>query len=295
MKVTKAVIPAAGLGTRFLPATKAQPKEMMPIVDTPTIQYVVEEAVASGIRDILIITGKDKRAIEDHFDRSPELERRLQLGRKHDVLHDIRKISKLANIHYIRQAEQKGLGNAIRYAQDHVGKEPFVVLLGDTIIDADPPCTKQLIDVYHKYGGPVVALEQVPLALVDRYGIIRGDRIAPRTFRLTDLVEKPSPAAAPSRYAVSARYLLTPDVFRYLARTRPGKNGEIQLTDALRAQARDQAFYGCHFEGKRYDIGDRLGYVIAQVEFALMRSDMRRALEPYLRRVVRGLGRRKKG
>lgn len=283
MRITKAVIPAAGRGTRFLPATKAQPKEMLPIVDTPTIQFVVEEAVASGIRDILIITGRDKRSIEDHFDKSVELEMCLERGNKSAVLHDIRKLSEMAHIHYIRQGEQKGLGHAIQHARDHVGDEPFAVLLGDTIVVSDTPCVRQLMNVYGDLGGPVVGLEKVPREKVGRYGVIRGRPVAPRTFRLDDLVEKPSPAQAPSTYAIGGRYILTPEIFRYLSQTPPGKNGEIQLTDALRRQARREAVYGYHFKGTRYDIGNRIDYLIAQVEYALRREDLRRLFEPYLR------------
>ncbi len=287
--VTKAVIPSAGRGTRFLPATKAQPKEMLPIVDTPTIQFVVEEAVASGIRDILIITGKDKRSIEDHFDRSVDLEMHLERSNKQDDLHDIRKLAELANIHYIRQGSQKGLGHAILRARDHVGNEPFCVLLGDTIIDAPTPCTSQLLKAFADLDGPVIGLAKVAKEKVSRYGIISGEEIAPRTYSLSDLVEKPSIEQAPSDLAVGGRYVLTPDIFDYLAKTKPGKNDEIQLTDALRLQCRDRAMYGYNYEGVRYDIGNRVDYVLTQIEFALRRPDLKEGLAPYLRKIVDSL------
>jgi UTP--glucose-1-phosphate uridylyltransferase len=293
-KVTKAVIPSAGRGTRFLPATKAQPKEMLPIVDTPTIQFVVEEAVASGVRDILIITGRDKRSIEDHFDKSVELEMSLERGRKVDLLHDIRKLSELAHIHYIRQSEQKGLGHAIMHARYHVGDEPFVVLLGDTIIESPVPCTRQLIDAFGRLGGPLVGLEKVDPGKAGRYGIIRGEAIGPRSYRLADLIEKPAPGEAPSDLAIGGRYVLTPAIFGYIERTLPGKNGEIQLTDALRLQAAEEAVFGYHFEGIRYDIGDRMDYLIAQVEYALRREDLRKRFEPYLRQLAAGLDRKER-
>lgn len=289
MKVTKAVIPAAGRGTRFLPATKAQPKEMLPIVDTPTIQFVVEEAVASGIRDILIITGKDKRSIEDHFDKSVELELCLEKGEKKDVLSGIRRLSELASIHYIRQGEQKGLGHAIMFARHHVGNEPFAVLLGDTIIESKKPCVKQLMDAYEEMDGPVIGLEKVDRDKVSRYGIIDGKKVGNRTFRLSDLVEKPKPENAPSEYAIGGRYILTPSIFKYLDQTQPGKNGEIQLTDALRLQAKHEKLFGYHFEGTRYDIGDRIDYLITQVEYALRRADLRERFEPYLINLIRTL------
>lgn len=288
-KVTKAVIPAAGRGTRFLPATKAQPKEMLPIVDTPTIQFVVEEAVASGIRDILIITGREKRSIEDHFDKNPDLEMCLEKGNKHAMLHDIRKLSELASIHYIRQSEQLGLGHAIRYARHHVKDEPFVVLLGDTIIESAQPCVSQLMSVYERFGGSVVGLERVARAKVSRYGIIKGKRIRARTYRLEDLVEKPSPRRAPSTYAIGGRYILAPTIFKYLDETPPDKNNEIQLTDALRRQARAEPVYGYHFDGIRYDIGNRVDYLITQIEYALRRPDLCAHIQPYLKRLVRGL------
>lgn len=289
MKVTKAVIPAAGRGTRFLPATKAQPKEMLPIVDTPTIQFVVEEAVASGITDILIITGKDKRSIEDHFDKSIELELCLERGQKKETLHDLRRLSEMAHIHYIRQGEQKGLGHAIMHARYHVGDEPFAVLLGDTIIESKKPCVKQLMDSYESMKGSIIGLEKVDRDKVSRYGIIDGKKVAQRTFRLSDLVEKPKVEEAPSEYAIGGRYVLTPSIFKYLDKTEPGKNGEIQLTDALRMQAKQEKVFGYHFEGTRYDIGDRIDYLITQVEYALRRPDLRERFEPYLMNLIRTL------
>jgi len=282
-KVTKAVIPAAGLGTRFLPATKAQPKEMLPIVDTPTIQFVMEEAVESGITDILVITGKDKRSIEDHFDRNPELERRLHNKQDHSNLHDVRRLAQMAHIHYVRQGEQLGLGHAIMQARWHVGDEPFVVLLGDTIIDSEVPCTRQLMDAYEKYGGSIVGLEQVEHSKVDRYGIIAGDPCGPRAYELSDLIEKPEPSEAPSDLAIGGRYILTPGIFDYLAKTRAGKGNEIQLTDALRLQTATEAVFGYHFEGTRYDIGNRTDYLITQIEYALKRDDLRTRILPYLK------------
>ncbi len=281
-QVYKAVIPAAGMGTRFLPATKAQPKEMLPIVDTPTIQFVVEEAVRSGIRDILIITGKDKRSIEDHFDRNADWEKALDEERR-QWLDGINEMTARAQIHYVRQGEQKGLGHAILQARWHVDREPFVVLLGDTLIDSEVPCTRQLMDLFAEKQAPVIGLEQVAPEKVSRYGIIAGRQEGPRTYRLTDLVEKPERDQAPSALAIGGRYILTPDIFDILENTPAGKNGEIQLTDALRSQVREQTLWGYHFEGKRYDIGNRLDYLITQVEYALRRPDLRQGFEPYLR------------
>ncbi|MFO7536255.1 MAG: UTP--glucose-1-phosphate uridylyltransferase GalU [Kiritimatiellia bacterium] len=286
--ITKAVIPAAGRGTRFLPATKAQPKEMLPIVDTPTIQYVVEEAVACGITDILIITGRDKRSIEDHFDRNLDLEMCLEKGNRQQVARDLRRISEMAHIHYVRQAEQKGLGDAILHARHHVDNEPFVVLLGDSVVHSETrPCVGQLVDCYEKVGGPVIGLEKVPREKVSRYGIMDGQRIGPRTFVLNDLVEKPAVEEAPSTYAVGGRYLLTPDIFKYLETTKPGKNGEIQLTDALRRQLGERPVFGYQYEGMRYDIGNRLDYLITQVEFGLRRDDLKGPFLSYLKRKLK--------
>jgi UTP--glucose-1-phosphate uridylyltransferase len=278
--VKKAVIPAAGLGTRFLPATKAQPKEMMPIVDTPAIQYVVQEAVDSGIDDVLIVSGKGKRAIEDHFDRNPELENHLESREDADAREAMRRIADLAAIHYIRQKEQNGLGDAIRYARRHVGAEPFAVLLGDTIVDSAIPATQQLIDAYEQYRQPVIAVEEVPREKVHRYGIVGVKPLGGRAYQITDLVEKPSPDEAPSNFAVAGRYVLTPDIFACIDRTKPGKNNEIQITDALRLLLKTQPMVAVKFEGKRYDIGNKLDYLKTIVEFALKRKEF---AEPFLK------------
>jgi len=268
--IKKAVIPAAGYGTRFLPATKSSPKEMIPIIDTPVIQYVVEEAVESGITDILMIIGKGKRAIEEHFDRSPILEETLLKKHNLKMLDKIRSISNMANIHFIWQKEMNGLGDAILHARYHVGNEPFVILLGDTLVQSkDGPITKQLIDVYNQYKSSVIALEEVKPALVNRYGIIDGDKISENVFKAKDWIEKPSIEEAPSNLAVASRYLFTPEIFDYLEKTLPGKNNEIQLTDAMREMVKDHAMYGMKFNGKRYDIGDKMGFIKTNVEFGL--------------------------
>ena len=281
-EVRKAVIPAAGLGTRFLPATKVQPKEMLPLIDKPTIQYVIEEVVESGITDILIITGKGKRAIEDHFDRSFELEHELLNAGNYDLLQNVTEISNLVNIHFIRQKVCKGLGDAISCAQQHVAGEPFVVLLGDTIVQSRVPCTRQLMTFYQEWRCPVIGVERVPREKVVNYGIIAGKPIDERTNIVYDLVEKPEVDKAPSDLAVGGRYILTPDIFEYLANTPPGKNGEIQLTDALRMMAQKQRIYALEFEGKRHDIGNRLDYLKATVEFALLRDDLSREFIQFL-------------
>jgi len=268
--IRKAVIPAAGYGTRFLPATKSSPKEMIPIIDTPVIQYVVEEAVESGITDILMIIGKGKRAIEEHFDRSPILEETLLKKHNLKMLDKIRSISNMANIHFIWQKEMNGLGDAILHAKYHVGNEPFVILLGDTLVQSkDGPITKQLIDVYNQYKSSVIALEEVKPALVNRYGIIDGNKISENVFKAKDWIEKPSIEEAPSNLAVASRYLFTPEIFDYLEKTLPGKNNEIQLTDAMREMVKDHAMYGMKFNGKRYDIGDKMGFIKTNVEFGL--------------------------
>lgn len=281
-EVRKAVIPAAGLGTRFLPATKVQPKEMLPLIDKPTIQFVIEEVVESGITDILIITGKGKRSIEDHFDRSFELESALNSDGKHELYQSISEISNLANIHYIRQKVCNGLGDAISYAKQHVAGEPFVVLLGDTIVGSHKPCTRQLIDFYRTWRCPVIGVERVPREKVINYGIIQGKEIEDRTWIVDDLIEKPDVESAPSELAVGGRYILPPDIFDYIERTPPGKNGEIQLTDALRLMCKDQKMYAYQFEGKRHDIGNRLDYLKTTVEFALQREDLREAFIAFI-------------
>ena len=262
----KVVIPAAGLGTRFLPATKAQPKEMLPVYDKPTIQYVIEESVNSGVDDILIVTGKGKRSIEDHFDRSFELEHHLKTKGKEDFLKEIEYISDLADIHFIRQKKQKGLGDAIYCAKKHVGSDPFVVMLGDTITKDTVPCTKQLIDIYEKYGKSVIALEEVPDEKVERYGIIGGEEIEDSIYKIDKLVEKPPLRVAPSNLAIMGRYVLTPDIFDCIEKVEPGYGGEIQLTDAL---SKLDEIYGQVFKGESFDIGNRIDWLKTSLKFAL--------------------------
>jgi UTP--glucose-1-phosphate uridylyltransferase len=285
VSVRKAVIPAAGLGTRFLPATKASPKEMLPLVDKPLIQYAVEEAVASGIEDIIIITGRGKRAIEDHFDRSFELEENLKGNGKSQLLKDIRNIAELANFCYVRQPEARGLGHAVLCAQHLIADEPFAVILGDEVIDAQPPGLSQLIQVFEKGTGAVLGVKKVRQDEVSQYGIIDAKRIKPGYYRLTDMVEKPSPREAPSRHAVIGRYVLSSEIFPILQRTAPGKNGEIQLTDALRRLIQKAPVYAREVEGARYDAGDKLGFLIATVEFALKNRSLGPRFASYLKRV----------
>lgn len=282
MTVRKAVIPAAGFGTRFLPATKSQPKEMLPVLDTPVIQYVVEEAVAAGITDILMVIGRGKRAIEEHFDRSLELEAELEARGKHRELEHIRRISQLANIHFVWQRQMLGLGDAIRCARHHVGQEPFAVLLGDTIVDGHPPATRQLLDVHARHGTSVVALEEVSRERISRYGIVAAEPLARNVWRVTDLVEKPAPEKAPSNLAIASRYVLTPDIFDLLDQLRPGKGGEIQVTDALRLQARQRPIHGCRIQARRLDIGNTMGFLKANILFGLKRPDLRRELAAFL-------------
>lgn len=285
-KVRKAVIPAAGLGTRFLPATKATPKEMLPIVDKPTIQYIVEEALASGIEEILIITGRSKRAIEDHFDRSIELELNLEASGKTAELEMVKEISGI-RIHYTRQKEPRGLGHAILCAKQFVGNEPFAVLLGDDVVDAQVPALKQLINVYDKTGASVLGVQEVPLEKVSSYGIVTSQPTdEPRTFTVSDMVEKPAVEDAPSRLAVLGRYVITPEVFDILEQTPPGRGNEIQLTDALKVLAKEQAMYAYNFEGRRYDVGDKQGFLEATVEMALKRPDLRDKFLAYLKDIV---------
>lgn len=284
--VRKAVIPAAGLGTRFLPATKATPKEMLPIVDKPTIQYIVEEALAAGIEDILVITGRSKRAIEDHFDRSIELEMNLKEHGKEKELEVVRKISDI-RIHYIRQKEPRGLGHAILCAQQFIGDEPFAVLLGDDVVDAKVPALKQLIDVYEKTGSSVLGVQEVPLEKVSSYGIVASHATdEPRTFTVSDMVEKPAVEDAPSRLAVLGRYVINPEIFAILEKTELGRGGEIQLTDALKVLAEQQTMYAYNFEGRRYDVGDKQGFLEATVEMALKRPDLRDKFLTYLQGIV---------
>jgi UTP--glucose-1-phosphate uridylyltransferase len=285
-RVRKAVFPAAGLGTRFLPATKAQPKEMLPIVDKPTIQYVAEEAVASGLSEIIIVTGRNKRAIEDHFDAAFELEYYLADRGKLEELAQIKTISELASVSYVRQKEPLGLGHAILCARSLVGDEPFGVFLGDDIIGQTAvPCMRQLLDVYEQYGHPVVAIERVARERVQSYGVIAGRHIGGNVWEIDDLVEKPRPADAPSDLAIIGRYVLTPDLFPILAETSPDARGEIQLTDALRALRRRRPMYGVAFEGRRYDTGDKLGFLKATVEFALARPDLAGEFRAYLQSI----------
>ncbi|MDD5017827.1 MAG: UTP--glucose-1-phosphate uridylyltransferase GalU [Eubacteriales bacterium] len=289
MKIRKAVIPAAGMGTRFLPATKAQPKEMLPIVDKPTIQYIVEEAISAGIESILIITGRGKRNIEDHFDKSYELESELKRNGKSSLLAMVEEISNLVEVFYVRQKEAKGLGHAIGCARAFVGNEPFAVLLGDDVVVSEKPAIGQLMDVYNEYGATIIGVQRVESTEVDKYGIIHP-AVKSKEYRLhkvTDMVEKPSVGEAPSNIAILGRYIITPEIFDILAHQQPGKNGEIQLTDALKTLSRDQGVYAYEFEGKRYDVGDKLGFLKATVEFALGRDDLKDSFKRYLKSVVK--------
>ncbi|MDP2210118.1 MAG: UTP--glucose-1-phosphate uridylyltransferase GalU [Candidatus Aquicultor sp.] len=286
-RITKAVIPAAGLGTRFLPITKSQPKEMVPVVDKPTIQYVVEEAVASGIDDILIITGRGKRAIEDHFDRSFELEAELKKKNDHALLAELETIAELADIHYIRQKVAAGLGHAVLCAKKHIGENAFAVLLGDIITLSDSPCTKDLIGIYERYGASVIAVQPVPIEDVRRYGVIKGEQVDDGLYRIVDLVEKPTPEKAPSNLAVLGRYVLTPAIFDCLEQTKPGLGGEIQLTDALRLLLEREEMYALEATGPRYDIGNKLSWIKATVELALMNEEMGEELRVYLQELLR--------
>lgn len=283
MRIRKAVIPAAGLGIRFLPATKAQPKEMLPIVDKPTIQYIIEEAVASGIEDILIITGRNKKAIEDHFDKSIELEYQLKAKGNDELLRLTQDISELANIFYVRQKEPLGLGHAVLCARQFVDDEPFAVLLGDDIIKSETPCLRQLADLYEEKQSSVIAVLEVPREDVNKYGIVDGEKIGDNVYMINDLIEKPRVDQAPSGMAVIGRYIITPRVFPLLEATQPGAGGEIQLTDALRALCREQSMYGLIYQGQRYDVGDKLGYLRANVDFALERPELAEGLRKYLR------------
>ncbi|MFY4775145.1 UTP--glucose-1-phosphate uridylyltransferase GalU [Metabacillus sp. RGM 3146] len=290
MKVRKAIIPAAGLGTRFLPATKAQPKEMLPIVDKPTIQYIIEEAVASGIEDIIIVSGRGKRAIEDHFDKSYELEETLAKKGKQKMLDMVQEISSLANIHYIRQKEPKGLGHAINCASRFIGNEPFAVLLGDDIVRSEVPCTRQLMDAFEQSERSVVGVQQVPQEDTSKYGIIaptsetkEGDKL----ISVSSLVEKPKAEEAPSRYAIMGRYILTPEIFSILDDLPPGAGGEIQLTDALKVLNETQPIHAYNFDGQRYDVGDKFGFIKASIDFALEREDLRNQVMDYLKEVIK--------
>jgi UTP--glucose-1-phosphate uridylyltransferase len=280
----KAVIPAAGLGTRFLPATKAQPKEMLPVYNKPTIQYVVEEAVASGIDDILIITGKGKRSIEDHFDRSFELEYSLRNCGKMDYLVEVEAISEMADIYYVRQKKQKGLGDAILCAKKHIDGQPFAVLLGDTISQSSVPCTQQLLDVHEKYDSSAIAIERVPRDKIERYGIIKGQQVEDSVYRIEDMVEKPRPDEAPSDLAITGRYVLDPEIFDHIEAVTPGVGGEIQLTDAMRSL---DEIYGHIFQGKIYDIGNNVEWLKSSLEIALQDPDVNGELREYLKNILK--------
>ncbi len=283
-KIRKAIIPAAGLGTRFLPATKAQPKEMLPIVDKPTIQYIIEEAVASGIEEILIITGRNKKCIEDHFDKSVELEMELEKNNKNELLELVQDISDMVDIHYIRQKEPRGLGHAIRCAKAFVGNEPFAILLGDDIVyNNQKPCLKQLIECYNEYKTSILGVQTVEKEDVSKYGIVDGILIEDRVCKVKGLVEKPSVDEAPSNTAILGRYIVTPKIFDILDNTKPGKGNEIQLTDALLELIKEEAMYAYNFEGKRYDVGDKLGFLEATVEYALRKPEIRDDFINYLK------------
>ncbi len=284
-RIKKAVIPAAGLGTRFLPATKAQPKEMLPIVDKPTLQYIIEEAVESGIEEILIITGKNKKSIEDHFDKSVELELELEKKGKIELLQKVQEISNMISIYYIRQKEPNGLGDAIHCAKSFIGNEPFAVMLGDDIVDSETPCLKQLIDIYDEYRTTVLGVQKVNEQDVDKYGIISAKHIEDRVYKVRDLVEKPEIDEAPSNIAILGRYIITPEIFNILEKLPPGKGGEVQLTDALKILSKKEAMYAYVFRGKRYDVGDKLGFLEATVDFALKKPELRDDFMEYLNKV----------
>jgi UTP--glucose-1-phosphate uridylyltransferase len=287
MKVKKAVIPAAGLGTRFLPSTKAQPKEMLNIFDKPSIQYIVEEAVEAGIEDILIILGRNKKSIEDHFDKSYELEDKLKSKGKKELLEGVEKISNLGNIHYIRQKEPLGLGHAIYCAKAFVGNEPFAVMLGDDIVKSKKPCIKQLIEKYEEYNSTIIGVQEVEKSEVDKYGIVKGEKINERLYKVEDLVEKPKINEAPSNVAILGRYVISPEIFSILQHTKPGAGNEIQLTDGLKELARRRNVYSYVFEGKRYDVGNKLGFLEATVEFALDDKELGSTFKKYLKNLIK--------
>lgn len=290
MKIKKAVIPAAGLGTRFLPVTKSMPKEMLPLIDTPAIHYVVKEAIDSGIDDILIITGRGKRSIEDYFDDSPELEMNLQQKNDKHLLSLVKDISSLANVHYIRQKEPKGLPDAISKAEKHIGNEPFAVLLGDDLIVSKKPCTQQLIDAFTKYHASVIAVQEVPLEKISRYGSVKATPVKTELhndlYLIEDIVEKPKPREAPSTMAAIGRYVFTPEIFDCIAQTTPGLNNELQIADSILLLRQTQQVYASSFQGKRYDIGDKLGYVEAIIDFALSHRELNADVAAYLKKVV---------
>jgi UTP--glucose-1-phosphate uridylyltransferase len=286
MKIRKAIIPAAGLGTRFLPATKAQPKEMLPIVDKPAIQYIVEEAMAAGIEDIMIVTGRNKRAIEDHFDKSVELEMILEGKGNFELLKLVQTVSNLADVHYIRQKEPLGLGHAVLCARKFIGNEPFAVLLGDDIIQAEPPFLKQMIDLYEQSRSSVIAVQEVPWDEVNKYGIVSPSAETARYRYIEDLIEKPERAHAPSNLAIIGRYIIQPEIFDILESCEPGRGGEIQLTDALRILNKQHPMVICPIQGKRFDVGDKLGYIEATIEMALQREDLQEELKAYLKQLT---------
>ncbi|HBV68933.1 MAG TPA: UTP--glucose-1-phosphate uridylyltransferase [Clostridiales bacterium] len=282
MKIKKAVIPAAGLGTRFLPATKAIPKEMLPIVDKPTIQYIVEEVIASGIEDVLIITGRNKGSIEEHFDRAVELEDNLEKTNKEELLEEVRKISKMINIHTVRQKNPLGLGHAVYCAKSFVGDEPFAVLLGDDIVDSKKPCLKQMMEMYEEYKATILGVQPVAWENVNKYGIVSGDKISDSIYSVKDLVEKPSMGNAPTNIAILGRYIITPTIFEILENTGRGVGGEIQLTDALKDLCNIEDVFAYTFEGRRYDVGSKIGFLEATVDFALKRDELKDDFRKYL-------------
>lgn len=282
MKVRKAVIPAAGLGTRFLPATKAQPKEMLPIVDKPTIQYIIEEAAAAGVEDIIIVTGRSKRSIEDHFDRSIELEMELDKAGKADWLAMVKSIPEIANIHFIRQKQPLGLGHAVLTASHFIGDEPFAVLLGDDVVVSRKPVLQQMVEIFNEYKTSILGVQEVPAEVVHRYGIVDCRHVDDDVYKVRDLVEKPAKENAPSNIAILGRYILTPTIFDYLENQQPGANGEIQLTDSLKRLAKDEAMYAYVFKGHRYDVGTKLGFLQANIEFALRNPEVADDLKKYL-------------
>lgn len=285
MKIKKAVIPAAGLGTRFLPATKAIPKEMLPIVDKPTIQYIVEEIIASGIEDVLIITGRNKGSIEEHFDRAVELEHNLEKTNKEEMLEEVRKISKMINIHTVRQKDPLGLGHAVYCAKSFVGNEPFAVLLGDDVVDSKKPCLKQMMEVFNEYQSTILGVQPVRWENVNKYGIVSGEKLSDTIYSVKDLVEKPNRDVAPTNIAILGRYILTPKIFEILENTSKGVGGEIQLTDGLKKLSNIEKMFAYTFEGKRYDVGSKIGFLEATVDFALKRDDLRDEFKKYLKQL----------
>ena len=282
MKLRKAVIPAAGLGTRFLPATKAQPKEMLPIVDKPTIQYIIEEAASAGVEDIIIVTGRSKRSIEDHFDRSIELEMELEKAGKADWLAMVKSISEIANIHFIRQKQPLGLGHAVLTASHFIGEEPFAVLLGDDVVVSQKPVLQQMVEIFNEYKTSILGVQEVAPEAVHRYGIVDCRHVDDDVYKVRDLVEKPAKENAPSNIAILGRYILTPSIFSYLENQTPGANGEIQLTDSLKRLAKDEAMYAYVFKGHRYDVGTKIGFLQANIEFALRNPEVANDLKKYL-------------